>query len=283
MREMMDYYLEQCTGGSERPIYLVMDMLPTVFSSTTTNIWPEYYLATGDYKQTNSGYVADFWNAGTMDKLIAVHNAIIDEYSNEPYLEGMHTMESSISWGGSPPSGFTNAKLLTEFKRYCTEFRNATSKLAFFCGGNYLGSNTQAYELISHCRDKKVVIGGPDTWGAQWIASQGGTGHRALQFDQLYRGESYNGTASPGSLVEDVMWKNEVQNPEIGGYMTNENSGRGPFTCAELYATANNLNHARYMFWEYNTFYGNNEQKWSTGTKPFIQANPLTHQSNLYA
>jgi hypothetical protein len=283
MRQMMDYYLEQCAGGSARPIYLVMDLLPAVFAVTTSNIWPEYYLNSGDYEPTNNGYTADIWNAGTMDKLIALYDAVASEYGNEAYLEGLSTTETSISFGGAgTPASYSNAKLLTEFKRYCTEFRNSSDKLAFFCSANYLGTNAQAYELMTHCRDKKVVVGGPDTWGPQWVAALGGNGHRALQFDQLYRGESYNGTSFGTELVEELMWKAESQSPEIGGYMNNESAGRGPFTMPEQFAVADGLNHCRYFFIEYNTTYGTSAQKWSTGQLPFLQANPLTHTSNLY-
>lgn len=271
---MIDDYLDMCIGGSDPPMHLIVTVWPVVFSNTTSNIFPEYYT---DYVQTNIGWIAPIWQSADMDLMIDLYAHIMNRYGSEPYFEGMTTTETAISLAsGSPPS---QSSLLTQFKRWIDGVRAETVICPFFIGGNYLGSNAQTIELIEYARTNRCVVGGPDTWGIDWIND----GTRSLQFDRLYRGESYNGSAPGTDYRGTMLWKNEVQGPEIGGYMTDEPDEHAPFTCADLYNTAYNLNQAGYMVWEYNYFYGGSDQKFSTGQSPFVQANPSMRTLNPYA
>lgn len=272
--DMIDAYLAMCTDGSLPKKRLLISIWPVVFSSTTTNIFPEYYT---NYVATNYGYIARLWEATDMSKVIALHKAITDRYASNPYFEGIETTETAIAFD-STPSGFSNANVLTQFKRLASEYRTNAPTCALIVGLNYLGSNSQTIELIEHCRDWHVVMGGPDTWGIDWITD----GTRSLQGDVLYRGESYNGSDPYTDYRGTVIWKNEIQNPEIGGHLTDGAGEHAPFTCADLYNTAYNINEAGYMLWEYNYGYGGDDQKWSTGQLPFIRANPNMRTHDPY-
>lgn len=260
-------------------------ILPCVFANTTSNIFPEYYSVLGKHKQTNVGWTADIWNADTMDLLIDLYIAIEDRYGDpnspnyDPYYEALGTSESAIDFD-TTPGDYSSTKLRTELERLAVEFRNNSSRGQVIFGTNYLGSNSTMYSLLRTLRTNKLTSGGPDTWGPQWIAN----GHRALQGDLCRRGELWSGGGSVTleDMRDTLANQNQVQGPEIGGYMTDEDSNRGPFTCEELFDTANNVNRSQYMVWERNTTYGGDEQKWSTGQLPFIIANPLTHTASPY-
>lgn len=280
---MIDDYLEMCTGGSDPAMHLFLTPWPVVFSNTTSNIFPEYYVLNTDYYQTGntsnpqSGYIARLWDSAGMDKINALYTAVCERYENETYFQGFTTTETATSFVSTPP-GYSAAAMLTQFKR-CVDAYRAASNTMLIVGGNYLGSNSQTLELIEYCRSNRCAIGGPDTWGIDWIND----GTRSLQFDRLYRGESYDGSAPGTDYRGTMIWKNEVQSPEIGGYMTDEPDEHDPFECADLYNTAYNINQAGYMIWEYNYFYGGSDQKFSTGQSPFIQANPSMRTHNPYA
>lgn len=272
--DMIDAYLAMCTDGALPKKRLLVTVWPVVFAVTTTDIFPEYYT---DYVATNYGYISRLWEATTMSKIIALYKAITDRYASNPYFEGIETTETAIDFP-SDPSGFSNANVLTQFKRCVSEYRTNAPTCAFICAINYLGTNSQTVELIEHCRHWHAVMGGPDTWGIDWIND----GTRSLQADGLYRGEGYNGQGPYTDYRGTVIWKNEIQNPEIGGYMTDGTGEHAPFTCADLYNTAYNINEAGYMIWEYNYGYGGDDQKWSSGQLPFIRANPNMRTNDPY-
>ena len=280
--------------GAGAPKRWMVCILPCVFANTTSNIWPEYYLASGAYAATGNsnstavtGYTADVWNAATMSKLIALHIAIEARYGDpssphyDPYFEASATSETAIAFpqGGTPGSYSSTAERV-QYQRVATEFRASTPRGQLVFGTNYLGTNTNMYALLNTIRSCELCAGGPDTWGPQWIAS----GHRALQGDLCRRGELWTpgGATTLEDMRDTLAFQNQVQGPEIGGYMTDEEANRGPFTCPELFDTANNVNRSQYMVWERNTTYGTSAQKWSTGQLPFIRANPLTHTASPY-
>lgn len=276
--DLIDYYLAALTSGASPPKRLIISIWPVVFSDTTSNIFPEYFTAS-DYAQTSIGWMAKIWETTIMSRLIALNKAITDRYASNQYFEMITTTETAIDFNVTP-SGYSLTKWLTELKRLATDFRANAPTVQLNMGVNYLGNNAQMYDLLRHCRTLQVCCGGPDTWGPQWIAN----GHRGLQGDMLHKGVLW--PDAPAVTLEDMrdtmFWKNEVQNPEIGGYMTDEDSNRGPFTMAELFDTINNVNRANYAVVEYNTTYGGAAQNWSTGQLPFMQSTPLTHLTNPY-
>lgn len=278
---MIDHYLDELTKNpttSSQPKRLIMDLLPTVFSSTLSNIFPEYYFDSGLYEETTDGYVADVWNAATMDKIIALMRAVTDRYASNPYFEGIASQETALLFN-TTPSSYSTTKWYTQFKRMIVEYRANAPTCAFFPALNYLGTNAQMTDLIQTCITQKAVPGGPDTFGRVWVEN----GHRRLQADSMYRNESYNGSSSGTDFRGQVSWKNEIQNPEIGGNFNDEQDGYGPFSAVELIDTINNINQAHYAIWEYNTTYGGAAQKWSTGMLPLIQSTPISHTTNPYA
>ena len=206
-----------------------------------------------------NGVVARIWEQPVMDRKIALYQALANRYEKDPYVEGLQFSETAISFSSThpAPAGFTNAALLVQFKRLNAAVRAAWPSTNIFMSTNYLGSDSQMEDLIQDCMDHRVIVGGPDTWTREWIVS----GKRAIQGDQIMRGEKGSGTdyRKLGGI------KGEIQTTELGGYIAT-------FTPTELYDTAYNINKSHYIFWDRNDYYGGAAQMWTTGILPLIRS-----------
>jgi hypothetical protein len=194
-----------------------------------------------------------------MDRKIALYQAMAKRYDADPYVEGVQFSETSVGFSPSypAPSDYSNGALLEQLKRLTAAVRAAWPRTNVFMSTNYLGRDEQMEELIRFCVDNQVIIGGPDTWTRDWIIS----GKRALQADQIMRGERGSGT----DYRKTAAIKGEIQTTELGGYIAT-------FTPTEVFDVAYNINKSHYVFWDRNDFYGGDAQKWNTGILPLIRS-----------
>ena len=232
-----------------------------IFGGQTGHAVPDYMLSDPAYLggdiPIGNGVAARIWDAPVMDRYIALIQAMAQRYDSNPYVEGISSSESAIGFSAAypAPATFSNGALVTQLQRYTAAARLAWAHSNIFIETNYLGSDANMQALIDTAVGKQAVVGGPDV-----------IPERTIQSDEIVRGAAGTGTDYRGT----VAIKSEVQYPELGQ--------KWQFTPLQLYDIAYNINHANYMLWERNDYYGSQAQQWVNGILPFIRSvNGKTH------
>ena len=249
----IDSYLKTIKALPTRKQFIIR-IENRVFGRQTGENVPDYLTSDPAFLGGNApmanGLVARIWDAAVMDRLIALYRALAARYDSDPNVEGISTSETSIEFNSAhpPPATFSQGALLGQLERLVNAARAAWPHSAVFVESNYLGNDSQMQELISASVAAQAVVGGPDVVPGWLIPSeqvvQGAIG-----------GKDYRGT---------VAIKSEFQTPELGA--------KWSFAPAQLYAVAYTVNHANYMFWDRNDYYGTAAEQWATGILPFIRS-----------
>lgn len=258
----IDTYLNRMKS-QPLPKRLIIRVEERAFNTTTATTTPDYIRSDPAYDGGEvlmaNGTIARVWESAVMDRLIALHTALGRKYDTDPYVEGISTEETAIGFSSQhpAPSGFSNTALLTQFQRLGGGIRAAFPRSMGFMTTNYLGTDTQMESLIHYSVANKLALGGPDTWGREFVD----TGKRVLQSDAIVVGLKGSSTDYRGVAAI----KSEIEDTELGGYI-------GTFAPADLYDVAYNTMKANYILWERNDYAGGAAQKWDTGILPFIHS-----------
>jgi hypothetical protein len=257
----IDQYLAKLKG-LPKPKRLIIRIEERGFSSPTVSSVPDYLktdpIYNGGEVPMGNGVVARIWEPAVMDRLIALDAALAARYDGDPYVEGIGTSETAIGFNSTypAPSSYTPAAVLTQFKRHVTAARSKWKRSQVFLSTNYLGSDAQMEELIKHAKTNYTSVGGPDVFTRSWVES----GKRALQSDEIVRGERGSGTDYRGVMAIT----SEIQATEMGGYIAT-------FTPEELYDVSYNIMRANHILWDRNDWAGGTAQQWDTGILPYIR------------
>jgi hypothetical protein len=249
---VIDTYLKEARSAGKQMIIRVKNR---AFGGHGGAVVPQYLMSGAGYNggqvDMASGTVARIWEAPVMDRLIALHQALAARYDSDPNVEGISTDETAIGFGGAykAPSSYSGDTLLTQLERYIAANRSAWSHSNVFAENNYLGSNSQMEEFIKFCQANRAIIGGPDVVPG-----------RALQADQIMRGELGSGTDYRGTIAI----KAEIQASSLGVRWT--------LLPVDLFANAVTQDRANFVFWDRNDYAGGAEQRWLTGILPFIHS-----------
>jgi hypothetical protein len=263
--------------------YVIFGVQPVHFGnypSDWTFAFPAYIVqpeyggtdAVGRYGVTpfninGTGLQPRIWQQATMDRLIALSQAYGARYNPHPNFEMIAFSETSINLKVGTDS-YSQAAFDAQLKRQMTADRAAWPNTAVRLNANYYFSNSNAISLVNHAAREKIAIGGPDVLP-----------NEVIQANQAFAG----GLAGSTDLRGVVPFVAEVQSPELGGK-------EGTYTNEQLYLAAIRgvstapsgatgsggvefeATRPQYFIWYYNTWSGGAEQKWSTGTLPFIRS-----------
>lgn len=148
------------------PKRLVAQILDIKFNTTNPRgIIPDYLLDDPEYNggvvRTTNGYSARLWEKASMDRLIALYQAIGNRFDKEPYFEAIATRETAPSFGEvGPPSGYQQSEMAAQLKRLITGARKAFPSTNVFVYTNYLVGELEG--IIKHAHDNLAGAGGPD-------------------------------------------------------------------------------------------------------------------------
>lgn len=244
------------------PAYIVAPANGGTDAAGTYGITPQNINGTG--LQTR------IWQKATMDRLIALSQAYGARYNSHANFEMFATGETSVNITVGT-NGYSFAAFDAQLKRQMTADRAAWPNTAIRLNANYYFSSTNNVEVISlvdYARNEKIAVGGPDVLPDETIRA-----------NQAFTG-AYAGSTDWRGVIPFVA---EVQSPELGGK-------EGTYTNEQLYLAAMQgistasggatgsgsavfrATRPQYFVWYYNTWSGGDEQKWATGTLPFIQS-----------
>jgi len=261
--EVIDSYLQELESlKTPRRLMLVINerLFGEYDPSRIDSILPAY-LFTSAY---NGGYVtgadgsgglslsARIWEKPTMDRLIALSQALAKRYDNHPLFEMVGFQETTF---GLPGSGFNLAAYHAQLNRWFDASKKAWAHTQLRLNANFGGSDATMRALIDHSIIGGVVaIGGPDPELPLPSIT------RRIQANQVFRGDTGGGRDLRGV----VAWVGEQQGLGLGRRYTQ--------TPELLFDYQYNTMRANYMIWQHNDYLGGDEQKWDTGILPFIRS-----------
>ncbi len=244
------------------PAYLVAPANGGTDSAGTYGIVP--------FNVNPTGLQTKIWTQATMDRLIALSQAYGARYNSNAALEMVAFGETSLNIL-SGTYGYSFAAIDAQLKRQLIADRAAWPNTAVRLNANYYWSstnNTEIISLVNAACAAKVCIGGPDVLPNETIRA-----------NQAFTG-AYAGSTDWRGVIPFVA---EVQSPELGGK-------EGTYTNEQIYLAAMQgistasggatgsgsavfrATQPQYFVWYYNTWSGGDEQKWATGTLPFIRS-----------
>jgi hypothetical protein len=194
------------------------------------------------------GFAARIWEKQSMDRLIALYQALGKEFDGHPNFEAVLTDETALGYpDGQTPKGWSQAEYATQFKRLALAAKKAFPHTNVITQSNFLGSDSDLAAFIKYCHDNQIGIGGPDIMHPP---------HSPLQnarvivggvdgFDYRYK--------TPIGFSQEVLTHKSVS-----------------FTPPGVHDYGFNGLGANYIFWAWHTD-GTAEQNWKTGVLPYLR------------
>jgi hypothetical protein len=258
---ILDKYVAELSRYGKR---LMLGVWPGIFGSSCaglkcdlTRFWPAYIVNGSNYGiselDNSKGVYARVWQQVTMDRYIALYQALGDRYDSNPNVEMVVAGETAVDIK-SGVDDFSPASYEAQLKRFYVAARAAWPHTQLRLAANYLTPDSLMEDLYAQCAKVNCVIGGPDVIPG-----------RAIQANQIFSG-AIGGIDYRGVLP----WIAEIQSPELGG-------NHGTFTAEQLYTDAMTMQ-ASYYVWYQNGYLGGPAQRWNTGILPFIRS--INGQSN---
>lgn len=274
----LDAILSRCQLRGKRMMLLVSPGWAGNIGSNY-DIFPKYIvddygivISTQVAKPTRS---AKIWQAATMDRYIALIQALGARYNSHAYMEMISFPETAI--GGITTDGFSNQALLTQIQRLIAATRTAWPNTGLRVSANDLAPDPLMVSLFETAKTYACALGGPDVWPAT-----------ITQADRIYAGYNASRQLVYEVLIDKLPWAVEIQSPELS--LQPQTGFPNGFSPAQLGNAAFNgyiatqgsdagfvqpAYKAKYRIWYVNTWAGNATTQWSTGELPYIRANPL--------
>ncbi len=261
---LIDTYLAKLrrTNTIKRLVVRIMDRGFLV--SDPADPVPSYLLAdpafNGGVVDTSSGYAARLWEPAVMQRLIYLYQALGRRYDSDPFFEGAFTEESTLSFKGNYPAGYTNEQLVDQYILFMNAVKPTMPTSNLFMNANWIGSTNLMAKLVDAVRAAGLGAGGSSvlpghpTQGQQVLIGTDGADYRL-----------------------ELPIADGVEGSELGGAL-------GDYAPTEIGAYAYDVLQAHYLFWARNIWIGGAEQRWQTGILPYLRTNPPTRTRcpNIY-
>jgi hypothetical protein len=245
----IDAYLAKLRAQPTRK-QLVVRVIDRAFNTDSpTGIVPGYLRTTtynGGLIRSKTGYVARLWEPAVMDRLIALHQAIGRRYDDDVRFEGLATEETTLALNTPLPSGYSHAKLATQYERLARAVRTAAPRSNFFLYTNFIGSPSIMDDLLQDLVVPRVGAGGSNMVPGNMTQGQ-----------QVWTGE----------YGADYRWL-------LGLSSSVETGELRDFTPRQINDWAYYTLRVQHIFWVRNTWAGDSSKRWDTGILPFLRTNP---------
>ena len=246
---ILDAYLAKLKATNK---YLILSVQDRQFGgydpSNLSVFFPAYILKEYGVTKMSYGIITRAWQAGTMDRLIALSRAYAARYDGHPNFEMFQSEETSVGVANSV-DGYSPAAYETQLRRFIADARKSWPHTQVRLNANFLGADSVMASLIDYSATYNTAVGGPDTIPDQTI-----------QANRLF-----SGTTGDKDYRGVLPFVSEVQSPSLGGK-------EGTFTAAQLFTHAMKEVRPSYFVWVRNTYQGGAAQKWDTGLLPYIRS-----------
>lgn len=260
--DSIDAILARCQLRGKRLMLMVTPSWAGNIDSNYT-LFPKYLVDGSSYgisygtsteKPTRS---TRYWENATMDRYIAMIQAMGRRYNSHPYMEMISFPETAIGDG-------LQEALLNQMRRLVPATRAVWPNTGLRISANDLWPDSLMSAVFTLGAENATAVGGPDVWPAD-----------VTQADRIFVGLDQNQNKVYKDYRDIMPWAVEIQSPELAGQWTPK----------QLYdATVNGYSATKYSFtmpsmktkyiiWYVNTGWtGGSAQAWSTGELPFIRS-----------
>ncbi len=274
-------------------LVLVNDANSTICSNTTlafstsnnqSMFIPRYLRQQGLVAVNNrDACVIKFWDATLASKFTAMVEAYGARYDSHPLFEGWVIGSPKETSGLGTVTGYTAAAYFTQMTSIMT-----AAKAAFPTTNMILATNGGAITVsqwITWQANNGVGQGGPDVAPSCTVADincSGGFNNISGSTSTLQQSYYYSSTVTKG-VSPHIFF---VEASELGLNSVGQTGGYSPQalgnfcngTTVGMTGSSFNLG-CTHIAWAANESYGTSAQKWTTGIKPWIDANPAVANS----
>jgi hypothetical protein len=228
--------LEYLEGRGKQLIAFIMDASFTAMSALPP------YLSDYDVSSDSGGHSPVRWNPYYGERLIALGNALGEQFDSRASFEGLAVQESSlgITDDNRVTYGYTPEKYRDALIRILCGLQEALPRSHVFWYSNFLPDNNgYLYQIADAIEGKGIYMGGPDILPYRRQLSGVSYPMYDRYKDRLTlfcsaQGDSYRHYRNDTSV-------DEVEPVDEGGYLTME----------EIFLFARDSLHVRYLLWDY--------------------------------
>lgn len=199
---------------------------------------------------TVCGVAAQLYKQSTMDRYIALWNALAAEFDNDPTVELMNTSEMAAF--NNPPPGYTLGALRTQWYRWIDSQTGKWPHTTVMLAVNYFFNQTATRELIDYGITRRFGISGPDLAPYQHIWGQ----DVVSGWNNIASGGAGDGVRRSGM----VPIAYQMQGPDMEGTCKSNQAGApySPYcwTIPNVYDYARDFMQQQYMIWSPDCFCG---------------------------
>lgn len=184
-----------------------------------------YFQKLSSTGQATAGRIARSWLAAVMDRKMAFVAELAERYDGHDYFEMFRGEETSISFGPTTPSDYSASLYNAALIRFIREAPLLFPHTSVYLQSNYTNTQTVMETLMAEAELNRCAMGGPDLYPSP---------HAPSWSDQVLLGNRWSGSAFVAGGIDytgDILYDNQVQDPEMGGK-------EGNFTPAQFHARA---------------------------------------------
>ncbi|MGH8210925.1 MAG: hypothetical protein ACREU6_15310 [Steroidobacteraceae bacterium] len=179
--------------------------------ANAVSYFPQYLVDEGRVVDFDYGFVATVWDPATMDRMVALIQALGAAFDSDPLVEAfVYEGETSLGFSKGTPSGYSIGGFIAQYQRWITAARAAFPTTNVAAMTNWLppgGTETLLGQIIATAAQVKAGFGQPDIeptvqgdWGQDYTIGANGMpsykGKVPLVYQVQYPGAVHFGTAS---------------------------------------------------------------------------------------
>jgi hypothetical protein len=174
---------------------------------TGDRYFPDYLISSGDVVAGGGIQQATLWREATMDRYIALFDAIADRYESDDRVAFVKTAETAfVNTGGD----FSGAGLLAQWARLAEYLPTIFQRTPVSVEANFLVTQTDMPTLMQACVDSGAGMGGPDMFPVEFSGSSDNWGQRCLRGERYVGGVWTPGVATNFQPVIPVLMEQQV-------------------------------------------------------------------------
>jgi hypothetical protein len=226
-------------------------------SSCNSDMYPADLRNSKGCTEASHGNMARIWDPAVADRLIALYEALADEFDDDPYFEGVMLIRETATNGRIKDDSYSEAGYIRQLKRLAEGGAAAFERSNVVMPVNWLANQKNVDELIAFNAKLGLGQGGPD------VLPEGLANQRVPAYNTL------EGTSTGVEYRDRMPVLYSIEPTQLGGSLCK--------SCLpqDLHEFAETRLNATHLFWTRHDYRGSPAQQWHAGILPWISENPL--------
>ncbi|MBN1239652.1 MAG: hypothetical protein JXB36_14205 [Gammaproteobacteria bacterium] len=230
-------------------------------SSCDSDMYPADLRNPRGCAEASHGNLARIWDPAVTDRLIALYEAMAEEFDGDPYFEGIMPIRETATNGRIRDDSFSEDAYIRQLKRLAEGAAAAFERSNVVMPVNWLGGQRNVDELIEFNAKLGLGQGGPD------VLPEGLAEQRVPAYDTL------EGISTGVAYRDRMPVLYSIESTQLGGSLCKRCLPQ------DLHAFAETRLKATHLFWTRHDYRGSPAQQWHEGILPWINKNPLQNKA----